>query len=183
MLNRSSDTGPAVMRRRSRPEREKPTGIPSPALWAPTRSTAALLRALSRQLSLGWVLNHTGRPDVLVLTNLGRQDPAALIARCRPRQTILCLDDRWGRAALERSPVPCFTYSESRDEADLTAHDLRPRPDGLSFLAVTRTELARVTVPPEELYTALAALSCACALRVPLSASAQAITTLYRPPS
>lgn len=183
MLNRSSDTGPAVMRRRVRPEREKTTGIPSPALWAPTRSTASLLRGLSRQLSLGWTLNHTGRPDVLVLTNLGRQDPAALIARCRPRQTILCLDDCWGRAALDRIPIPCFTYSEGRDAADLTAHDLRLRPEGLSFLAVTREELARVTVPPEELYTALAALACACSLKVPLSVSSQAVTTLYRPPS
>ena len=180
MLHGSSDTGPAVMRRRLRPERERLSGTLSPALWAPNRSTAALLRALSRQLGLGWTINRAGRPDLLVLTNLGRQDPSALIARCRPRQAVLCLDDRWGRDALERIPVPCLTYSEGRDEADLTARDLRLRPEGLSFLAVTRAELARVTLPPDELYTALAALAGACALGVPLADAARALTDLYR---
>ena len=180
MLHAGSDAGPAVMRRRLRPERERSPGTLSTVLWAPARPTAALLRALSRRLELGWRLNRAARPDLLVLTNLGRQDPAALIARCRPRQAALCLDDRLGREALERVGVPCLTYSEGRDEADLTARDLRLRPEGLSFLAVTRAEMARACVPPGELYAALAALTGAWALGVPLADAARALTGLYQ---
>lgn len=178
MLPFSSDTGAAVMRRAPRPERERPTGTSTPNLWAPSGPTAALLRGLSDRLGLGWSLNGASRPDLLVLTNLGRGDPARLIARCRPRRTVLCLDDKAGRAALARTALPCFTYSEGRDEADLTARDLRSRPDGLAFLAVTRRELTRVTVPPDDLYAALAALACSAALGVPLSAAGQALSAL-----
>ena len=151
-------------------------------LWVTSTPTAALLRDLSDELALDWTLNHAARPQLLVLTNLGTSDPARLIARCKPRRVALCLDDRAGRGFLERTDLPCFTYSEGRDEADLTAHDLRVLPSGLTFLAVTQTELAQVSVPPGELYHALAALASACALGVPLSDAAPAVTGLLHAP-
>lgn len=182
MLDRSSYSGQAVMRRLARPERERMPGIHtiqhSPGLWVPSGPTAALLRGLSDRLGLGWSLNGPARPDLLVLTNLGRADPAGLAARCRPPRVVLCLDDRAGREFFSRTDLPCFTYSEGRDEADLTARDLRTLPAGLSFLAVTRHELARACVPAGELYAALAVLSCAAALDVPLAAAARAVSGL-----
>jgi UDP-N-acetylmuramoyl-L-alanyl-D-glutamate--2,6-diaminopimelate ligase len=92
----------------------------------------------------------------------------------------LCLDDKAGRDFVKQATFPCFTYSESRQEADLTAHDLRSGPDGLTFLAVTKSELARVTVPENALYDALAALACAAALQIPLTAAAGAVSELLR---
>ena len=157
-------------------------GAASPAhplgLWAASASTANLLGAMSRRLGLDWQLNSSARPELLALTNLGEADPARLAARCRPRRLALCLDDKAGRDFVKQSKFPCFTYSESRPEADLTAHDLRSAPDGLTFLAVTKSELARVTVPENALYDALAALACAAALQIPLTSAARAVSDL-----
>lgn len=147
-------------------------------LWTSSASTAKLLGAMSRRLGLDWQLNGSARPELLALTNLGQADPARLAARCRPRRMALCLDDKAGRDFLEKAQFPCFTYSESRPEADLTAHDLRSGPEGLTFLAVTKNELARVSVPECALYDALAALACAAALHIPLPAAARAVSEL-----
>lgn len=162
------------------PEREKTSGLlqPNIGLWATSEVTAALLGGLSARLGLGWQLNDPARPQLLALTNLGDTDPGALALRCRPDRMVLCLDDRAGRAFAASAHLPCFTYSEGRDEADLTAHDLRVRPDGLTFLAVTRDDLARVCVPAGALYHALTALSCAAALGVPLPTAAQEVSGL-----
>lgn len=174
-----SDTGAVHM---LPPETERQTGTTSQTgkhgLWVTSSPTAALLRSLSSELKLDWALNHAARPELLVLTNLGSSDPARLTARCKPKRVALCLDDRAGRGFLERTDLPCFTYSEGRDEADLTAHDLRSLPSGLTFLAVTRTELVRVSVPPGDLYHALAALASACALGVPLANAAPTVSNL-----
>jgi len=151
-------------------------------LWAASAPTANLLQSLSLRLGLDWQLNGITRPEVLALTNLGDSDPATLTARCRPKQVTLCLDDKAGRSFAARTSVPCFTYSESRPEADLTAHDLRTTENGLTFLAVTRNELAQVTVPEGELYNALSALACGVALGVPLSSSADAVSDLLCSP-
>lgn len=182
------NTGADRLSRPLRPETERQPGSLSPrrsrhGLWATSCPTAALLHRLSDELSLNWTLNATARPELLVLTNLGRFDPAKLIARCRPGRVALCLDDRAGRRFLEQTDLPCFTYSEGRDEADLTAHDLRILPSGLTFLAVTQTELARVSTPTGDLYCALAALASACALGIPLTRSAPAVSRLLCAPS
>ena len=147
-------------------------------LWVTSGPTAALLRDLSSRLNLDWTLNRSVRPELLVLTNLGSSDPGRLIDRCKPRQVALCIDDRAGRSFLERANLPYFTYSEGRGEADLTAHDLRTLSSGLTFLAVTQSELEQVSVPPGELYHALAALASACALGIPLSSAAPAVSSL-----
>lgn len=178
----NSESGAAVMRRPQPPEREKITGTfqtkPCHTLWVPSGPTAVLLRGLSDRLELGWQINHAVRPDLLVLTNLGTAAPEALTARCRPKRAVLCLDDRAGRNFLSGHNLPCFTYSEGRSEADLTAHDLRTIPGGLTFLAVTKSELARVSTPADDLYSALAALACAAALDIPLSSAAGALSAL-----
>lgn len=177
-----SESGAALWKRPQPPERERKTGTfqseSSRGLWVPSGSTASLLCSLSDRLGLGWQLNRAVRPDLLVLTNLGGAAPAELTARCRPQRAVLCLDDKAGREFLSRNALPCFTYSEGRDEADLTAHDLRTRPGGVTFLAVTKNELARVSAPADDLYTALAALACAAALGVPLPTAAGALTDL-----
>lgn len=147
-------------------------------LWASSASTANLLGAMSRRLGLDWQLNSSARPELLALTNLGEADPARLAARCRPQRMTLCLDDKAGRDFVKQAKFPCFTYSESRPEADLTAHDLRSTPEGLTFLAVTKNDLARVTVPENALYDALAALACAAALQISLPAAARAVSEL-----
>jgi len=176
--NESSSSARHPLRREMSPaESAHPLG-----LWAASASTAKLLGAMSRRLDLGWQLNSSTRPELLALTNLGEADPARLAARCRPRRMTLCLDDKAGRDFLRKAKFPCFTYSESRPEADLTAHDLRSGPDGLTFLAVTKSELARVTVPENALYDALAALACAAALQIPLAAAARTVSELLREP-
>lgn len=162
------------------PEKERTSGTPQrkTGLWATSDASAALLRGLSDRLDLGWQLNDPAPPRLLALTNLGGTDPADLALRCRPERMVLCLDDRAGRSFVSGGAFPCFTYSEGRNEADLTARDLRVRPEGLTFLAVTRSELARVCVPPGALYHALTALSCAAALGVSLSDAARELSAL-----
>ncbi len=179
MLNLRNVTLSASARRLSRWERVKKTCPPGcTSLWTLSPDAATLLGSLSDELDLGWTLNPAARPDVLALTNLGQENPARLVSRCRPRRAVLCLDDRSGREFLTQSDLPCFTYSESREEADLTAHDLRQLPQGLTFLAVTKDGIARVWAPTGGLYTVLSTLACAVALGVPLPTAAKTITAL-----
>ncbi len=92
---------------------------------------------------------------------------------------VLNYDDPAGRAYAKSAPCPTFTYSEGHDEADLTARDLRLRPDGIDFVAVTRYEIARVSLPIPgsfSLYNALCALSCGLALGLRLRDCATALT-------
>ena len=171
--NESSPTVRRPLHRETITSPSRPLG-----LWAASASTARLLGAMSHRLGLDWQLNSAARPELLALTNLGEADPARLAARCRPRRMTLCLDDKAGRDFVKQTSFPCFTYSESRPEADLTAHDLRSGPQGLTFLAVTKNELARVTVPENSLYDALAARACAAALQIPLPSAARAVSEL-----
>lgn len=95
------------------------------------------------------------------------------------RVAVLNYDDPAGRLYAQSAPCPTFTYSEGHDEADLTARDLRLRPDGLDFVAVTRHEIARVSLPIPgsfSLYNALCALSCGLALGLSLEQCAAALT-------
>ncbi len=50
---------------------------------------------------------------------------------------VLNLDDEAGRYYASTAPCPVFTYSERRDEADLTAKNLRLFPQRVEFEAVT----------------------------------------------
>ena len=98
----------------------------------------------------------------------------------RSRTAVLNLDDEAGRYYARRATCPVRTYSERRDEADLTAKNLRLFPDRVEFEAVSREEITRVRlgIPGGfSVYNALCALACAQALEIPLSRAAQALET------
>lgn len=91
---------------------------------------------------------------------------------------VLNLDDEAGRFYAAGAPCPVLTYSERRDEADLTAKNLRLFSDRVEFEAVTRTEISRVRlgIPGGfTVYNALCALGCAQAMGIPLDRAAAAL--------
>ena len=83
-----------------------------------------------------------------------------LFRQCR--RGVLNLDDEAGRWYLQHISCPAFTYSERRDEAHLTAHNLQVFPDRVEFEAVTLDQIAHIQLPIPggfSIYNALAALS------------------------
>ncbi len=93
-------------------------------------------------------------------------------------RAVINLDDEAGRYYARTAPCPVFTYSERKDEADMTAKNLRLFPARVEFEAVTREEIARVRlgIPGGfSVYNALCALACAYVLKIPLDRTAQAL--------
>ncbi|MEA4954261.1 MAG: UDP-N-acetylmuramoyl-L-alanyl-D-glutamate--2,6-diaminopimelate ligase [Pseudoflavonifractor sp.] len=91
---------------------------------------------------------------------------------------VLNLDDEAGRSYAAEAPCPVFTYSERRDEADLTAKNLRLFSNRVEFEAVTREEISRVKlgIPGGfTVYNALCALGCAHVLGISISRAAIAL--------
>lgn len=168
--------GAPVMRRRADPEREKRTGEllrndPPLIAVAGSSQTAAWLSAIVRSSRLPWTVTEgETSPGLLVLVREEDAPPRL------PSRLVVSLDSPECRKLAARSDVKSFTFSESRDAADLTAKDLRLTARGLSFLAVTRSAIARVAVGKEALYPALAALSCAVWLGVPLEQAAKTVS-------
>ena len=92
--------------------------------------------------------------------------------------SVLNLDDEAGRYYWETVEGEKLSYSESRDEAGLTAKNLRLEPGRIEFEAVAQDELAHVSlgIPGGfTLYNALCALGCAKALGLPLERAAAAL--------
>ena len=92
---------------------------------------------------------------------------------------VLNLDDEAGRYYAETVTCPAVTYSERRDQADLTAKNLRLFPDRVEFEAVTMDAIARVRLPIPggfSIYNALGVLACGLALGLPLGEMAAALT-------
>lgn len=105
-----------------------------------------------------------------------RDAKALLFKQCKVG--VVNLDDEAGRHYLQQAPCPMFTYSEKRDEADLTAKNLRFYPDKVEFEALTDTELCRVTVGIPggfSVYNALAALAACRALGLEMEACCRAL--------
>ena len=95
---------------------------------------------------------------------------------------VLNLDDEAGRYYAATAPCPVFTYSERRDEADLTAKNLRLFPQRVEFEAVTTGAIARVrlAIPGGfTIYNALAALSCGVTLGLTLTDCADALARAH----
>ena len=95
---------------------------------------------------------------------------------------VLNLDDEAGRYYAATAPCPVFTYSERRDEADLTAKNLRLFPQRVEFEAVTMEAIARVrlAIPGGfTIYNALGALSCGVVLGLPLADCAHALASAH----
>ena len=91
---------------------------------------------------------------------------------------VLNLDDEAGRYFARTVAVPRLTYSERRDEADLTAKNLRLFPDRVEFGAVAAGAISRVRLPIPggfTVYNALGVLTCGLALGLPLADCADAL--------
>ena len=91
---------------------------------------------------------------------------------------VLNLDDEAGRYFARTVAVPRLTYSERRDEADLTAKNLRLFPDRVEFEAVAEGAISRVRLPIPggfTVYNALGVLTCGLALGLPLVDCADAL--------
>ena len=98
-----------------------------------------------------------------------RQAKGLLFRQCD--QAVLNLDDEAGRYYADTVPCPAVTYSECRDEADLTAKNLRLFPDRVEFEAVTMQAIARVKLPIPggfTIYNALGVIACGLTLGLPL---------------
>ena len=82
---------------------------------------------------------------------------------------------------MQHISCPAFTYSERRDAAHLTAHDLRLCPEHVEFEAVTVDEIAHVCLPIPggfSVYNALAALSAGLCLGLKLKDMAPVLATV-----
>lgn len=90
------------------------------------------------------------------------------------RQTgtaVLNLDDEAGRYYASIVTCPALTYSENKDEADVTAKNIRLFPDRVEFEALTTGAIARVRLPIPggfTIYNALGVIACGLALKLPL---------------
>ena len=99
------------------------------------------------------------------------------------RQTataVLNLDDEAGRFYAECVDCPTFTYSENKDEADLTAKNIRLFPDRVEFEAVTLGAISRVKLPIPggfTIYNALGVIACGLTLGLPLPDIVRALGT------
>ncbi len=91
---------------------------------------------------------------------------------------VLNLDDEAGRHYSETVVCAQFTYSENKNEADLTAKNLRLFPDRVEFEALTTGALSRVRLPIPggfSIYNALGVIACALGIGLPLVEAAGAL--------
>lgn len=137
------------------------------------------LEEIARRAHRPWQVRQLedGAPqELLVLTQPGAF-PRALNHRFTADRVVVSLDCPQGRSLALSSRVRTFTFSEGRDAANLTARDLRLTESGLlRFVAVAFPVMTRVTVEPDELYPALAALACAVWLGVSLELAGQVVS-------
>lgn len=144
-------------------------GSPQTVLW---------LSRMARESGLPWRVRELGRggPKGLLVLPQPEEYQSLLLHWTGLERAVVSLDCPQGRTLALSGRVKTFTFSEGRDSADLTAKDLRMTSHGLRFVAVTKTELARVCVAPEDLYPALSALACGVWLGVPLERAAEAVS-------
>ncbi|MCI8422467.1 MAG: UDP-N-acetylmuramoyl-L-alanyl-D-glutamate--2,6-diaminopimelate ligase [Lawsonibacter sp.] len=108
-----------------------------------------------------------------------REAKGLLFRQCR--RAVLNLDDEAGRWYQEHIACPCFTYSENRAQADLTARNLHLFPDRVEFEALTVGKLRRVRLPIPggfSIYNALAALSAGLCLGLELEDMARVLSVV-----
>lgn len=95
------------------------------------------------------------------------------------RHAVINLDDDYTGFMLERADCPVFTFSTVRDDAGLTAKDIRLKPDGILFRCLAGLEIITVKlgIPGMfSVYNALAALSVAIVLGIDEKAAATALS-------
>ena len=91
---------------------------------------------------------------------------------------VLNLDDEAGRWFANTVNCPVMTYSENKNEADLTAKNIRLFPERVEFEAVTLEDIRRVRLPIPggfSIYNALGVLACAVGMGMTLSCTAAAL--------
>ncbi|MGI5962809.1 MAG: UDP-N-acetylmuramoyl-L-alanyl-D-glutamate--2,6-diaminopimelate ligase [Lawsonibacter sp.] len=109
-----------------------------------------------------------------------RQAKGRLFSQCR--QAVLNLDDEAGRWYYHQISCQCFTYSENRAKADLTARNIRLFPSHVEFEAVTLGKISRIHLPIPggfTIYNALAALSAGLCLGLELTEMAVALRCVH----
>ncbi len=91
---------------------------------------------------------------------------------------VLNLDDAAGRYFADSVSCPKVTYSENKNEADLTAKNIRLFPERVEFEAVTVGAIRRVRLPIPggfSIYNALGVLACTVGLGMSLECTAAAL--------
>ena len=85
------------------------------------------------------------------------------------KSAVINIDDETGRQFAEQVACKKYTYSTLYNSADFVAKDIKQKPSGVGFLAVTRGGIGRVSVSSLgtfTVYNALAAVGAVCALSV-----------------
>lgn len=91
---------------------------------------------------------------------------------------VINLDDEAGRYFGRTLTCPKFTYSENKNEADLTAKNIRLFPERVEFEAVTLGGIRRVRLPIPggfSIYNALGVIACALGLGMPMECVCDAL--------
>ncbi len=94
------------------------------------------------------------------------------------KHAVINLDDEYSEYMLERAKCPVFTYSTERNDADITAKDIRLTPEGIMFRSLVGFEIITVKLGIPGLfsaYNALTALSVCIVLGIEAKAAANAL--------
>jgi UDP-N-acetylmuramoyl-L-alanyl-D-glutamate--2,6-diaminopimelate ligase len=92
---------------------------------------------------------------------------------------IVNLDDPWTQKLIQGLDCPVISYSAYKDEADYTAKNIRPRPDGVDFELVGTGAIGRVRLPIPgmfSVYNALGAAAGGLSLGIPFDKVAQSFS-------
>ena len=94
------------------------------------------------------------------------------------KHAVINLDDEYSEYMLERAKCPVFTYSTERNDADITAKDIRLTPEGIMFRSIVGFEIITVKLGIPGMfsaYNALTALSVCIVLGIEAKAAANAL--------
>ena len=94
------------------------------------------------------------------------------------KHAVINLDDEYSEYMLERAKCPVFTYSTERNDADITAKDIRLSPEGIMFRSLVGFEIITVKLGIPGMfsaYNALTALSVCIVLGIEAKAAANAL--------
>lgn len=94
------------------------------------------------------------------------------------KTAVINLDDYYADVMIKAAKCPVFTYSVSRNEADLAAKSVNLKPDGVSFCALSIGKLVKVNlgIPGMfSVYNALCAAAVCVNLGIDLEAAAEAL--------
>ena len=151
--------------------------------------THVVMEVSSHSLALERVAGITF--DVALFTNLSQdhldlhgtmEDYAAAKKKIFSQCRVGCvnLDDERADYMMQGAPCPIFGYSAVRNDAELTAKDIRLTASGVRFAAVSGGELAltRLAIPGMfSVYNALSVLAAGLCLGIPLADCAAALGT------